>query len=87
MNCPPQDPVDRPIVKTTDRPRQPCTVPGCRYYGVPISRPDRHASKIHGTKRRGKEDHDSIVECSFAEEEDDHNDSLSAKIAGIVRNL
>ena len=85
MNCPSQNPVDRPLVKTIDRPRQPCTVHGCRYYGVPISRLDRHVKKIHETKPNGERNQDLVVEFSFAEDEDD--DSFSAKIAGIVENL
>lgn len=87
MNCPSQNPVDRLLVKTIDQPRQPCTVPGCRYYGVPISWLDRHVKKIHETKLKEQENQDSVVECSFAEEEDKDNESFSAKIADIVKNL
>ena len=82
--------MDRRLVATTDRHRQPCTVLGCRYYNVPISRLDRHARKIHGTKPPSKENKDSAVECSFSEEEEEEekrNDSLSVKIAGILENL
>ena len=93
LNNPSQNPMDRRLVATTDRHRQPCTVFGCRYYNVPISRLDRHARKIHGTKPPSKENKDSAVECSFSEEEEEeeeeekHNDSLSVKIAGILENL
>ena len=84
--------MDRRLVATTDRHRQPCTVFGCRYYNVPISRLDRHARKIHGTKPQSKENKDSAVECSFSEEEEEEkeekrNDSLSVKIAEILENL
>ena len=65
-----QNPMDRRLVVTTDRHRQPCTVFGCRCYNVPISRLDRHARKIHGTKPQSKENKDSAVDCSFSEEEE-----------------
>ena len=90
LNNPSQNPMDRRLVATTDRHRQPCTVFGCRYYNVPISRLDRHARKIHGTKPPSKENKDSAVECSFSEEEEEEekrNDSLSVEIAGILENL
>lgn len=73
LNNPSQNPMDRRLVATTDRHRQPCTVLGCRYYNVPISRLDRHARKIHGTKPPSKENKDSAVECSFSEEEEEEN--------------
>ena len=30
-----------------DRPRRPCQIVGCRYYGVPINRLDLHMRKVH----------------------------------------
>ena len=90
LNNPCQNPIDRRLVATTDRHCQPCKVFGCRYYNVPISRLDRHARKIHGTKPPSKENRDSVLECSFSDEEGDEeerNDSLSVKIAGILQKL
>ena len=84
FNCPLPNPVSRTLVKNTDRQRKPCTVPGCRYYGVPIARLERHSKKVHGTK--GQEKKDAVIECSFSEEEES-NDCFSAKIAGIINNL
>ena len=84
FNCPPQNPESRSLLKNTDRQRKPCLVPGCRYYGVTISRLERHMKKVHGTKDPGNRE--SVVECSFSEDEES-NDSFSAKIAGIINNL
>lgn len=86
LNCPLQNPVSRSLVKNTDRQRKPCAVPGCRYYQIPISRLDRHAKEVHGTKSaKCQENKESVVECSFSEEES--NDSFSAAIAEIINNL
>ena len=87
LDSPFQNPVDRLLVTTIDRRRQPCTVPGCRYYGVPISRLDRHVKKIHETKPKSEDNKDTMQECYFSDEEVEHDSSLSAKIAEIVENL
>ena len=87
LNCPVQNPTQRSLVQSTDRRRQPCTVLGCRYYGVPISRLDRHRKKVHETRDCQKND-DSVVKCSFSEEEDESSEEcFSAKIAAIISNL
>ena len=84
FNFPLKNPVSRCLVKNTDRQRKPCLVPGCRYYGVPISRLERHVKKVHGTEGPGNRE--SVVECSFSEDEES-NDCFSAKIEGIINNL
>lgn len=88
FNCPAQDPVTRSVVKNTDRPRKPCTVLGCRFYEVPISRLERHLKKVHGvTKVNLQERKESATELCFSDEEEEIQDGISAKIAAIVSNL
>ena len=84
FNRPPQNPVSRSSVKNTDRQRKPYLVPGCSYYGVPISRLERHVKKVHCRKDPGNRK--SVVECSFSEDEES-NDCFSAQIARIIDNL
>ena len=86
LNCPVQNPLQCSLVQSTDRRCQPCTVLGCRYYGVPISRLDRHRKKVHETRDCQKND-DSVVECSFSEEDESSEECFSAKIAAIISNL
>ena len=87
---PVQSPADRNLDKNTDRERRKCEVTGCRYYGVAVSRLDRHMKKVHGTTTKEQENKESIAECSFSSSEEDLDDSegsLFAKIARIVNNL
>ena len=87
LNCLVQNPSQRSLVQSTDRRRQPCNVLGCHYYGVHILRLDRHRKKVHETRYWQKND-DSVVECSFSEEEDESSEErFSAKIAAIISNL
>ena len=86
LNCPVQNPLQRSLVQSMDRRRQPCTVLGCRYYGVPILRLDRHRKKVHETSDRQK-NKESVVECSFSEEDESSEECFSAKIAAIIINL
>ena len=79
-------PEDRNLTKNTDRERRQCEVFGCRYYGVAVSRHDRHMRKVHGATTKGQEaEKESIAECSFSSSEEDN--SLSVEIARIVNNL
>ena len=70
----------RPLVKNVDRQRRPCTVLGCRYYGIPVSQLDRHQKE---------ESSESMVEGHFSDQEEsgELNSSLSAKITEIINNL
>ena len=88
LERPLQNPVNRSLVKHVDRQRKPCRVVGCRFYGIPISRLDRHMKKIHGTNLDSKENRKSVMECSFSEEEQqEQEDSFSAEIARIIDSL
>jgi len=88
LNRPIQIPLQRSLAQSTDRRRQPCTVLGCHYYGVPILRLDRHRKKVHETRDCQKMEDSVVAECSFSEEEDKSNkECFSAKIATIISNL
>ena len=81
-------PADRDLVKNTDRERLKCEVIGCRYYGVAVSRLDRHKRKVHRTTTEEREKKELMVECEFSSEEEDDADScLFGEIARIVNNL
>ena len=74
----------------TDRERRKCEVIGCCYYGVDVSRLDRHMRKVHGTTTKEREKKESIAECSFSFEEEDLDDTdsyLFAEIERIANNL
>ena len=73
----------------TDRESRKCEVIGCRFYGVDVSRLDRHMRKVHGTTTKEREKKESMVECSFSEEEDldDADSCLFGEIARIVNSL
>ena len=78
LKRPLQNPVNRSLVKHVHRLGKPCGVVGCHFYGIPISRLDRH-----GTNLDSKEN-----QCSFSEEEQqDQEDSFSAEIARIIDSL
>lgn len=82
-------PEDRNLVKNTDRQRRKCEVIGCRYYGVAVSRLDRHMRKVHRTTTKELEKEESMAECSFSSEEDldDADSCLFGEITRIVNNL
>ena len=82
-------PEDRNLVKNTDRQRRKCEVIGCRYYGVAVSRLDRHMRKVHRTTTKELEKKESMAECSFSSEEDldDADSCLFGEITRIVNNL
>lgn len=87
---PVQRPADRNLAKHTDRERRKCEVIGCRYYGVAVSRLDRHMKKVHGTTTKEQENKEPMAECSFSSSEEDLDDaesSIFAEIARIVNNL
>lgn len=83
-------PADHNLVKNTDRERRKCEVIGCRYYGVAVSRLDRHMRKVYRTTTKEREKKESMVECSFSSEEEDLDDAdscLFGEITRIVNNL
>ena len=88
LKRPLQNPVNRSLVKHVDRQRKPCGVVGCRFYGIPISRLDRHMKKIQGINLDNEENRQSMMECSFSEEEKlEQDDNFSAEIARIIDSL
>ena len=88
MKRPLQNLVNRSLVKHVDRQRKPCGVVGCHFYGIPISRFDRHMKKIHGINLDNEENRQSVMECSFSEEEKlEQDDNFSTEIARIIDTL
>ena len=86
---PVKKPEDRNLVKNTDREQRKCEVIGCCYYGVAVSRLDRHMRKVHRTTTKELEKKESMAECSFSSEEDleDEDSCLFGEIIRIVNNL
>ena len=86
---PVERPEDRNLVKNTDRQRCKCEVIGCCYYGISVSRLDRHMRKVDTTTTKELEKKESMAECSFSSQEDlsDADSCLFSKITRIVNNL
>ena len=79
LKRPLQNPVNRSLVKHVHRLGKPCGVVGCHFYGIPISRLDRHEEDSWHSKEN---------QCLFSEEEQqEQEDSFSAEIARIIDSL
>lgn len=84
-SCPSPSHKNRCLVEKSDRERRVCRVIGCHYYGVLMSRLDRHIRKVHqDTKPMDKQAND---DCSFSSDEDVKDISLKAKIEEIIASL
>ena len=85
-SCPSPSHKNRCLVEKSDRERRVCKDIGCRYYGVPMSRLDRHIRKVHPDTMKPM-DKQANADCSFSSDEDVEDISLKAKIEEIIASL
>ena len=86
FSCPSPTHKNRCLVKNSDQKRKACQVVGCRFYGVLMTRLDRHMKKTHPEEMKISSKQ-TVAECSFSSEDDLEDDFVTAKIEEILAKL